>query len=450
MDAHLLFRANINNHAIRNKQQCFRTFLLSKSNNLGLNFGEVAANNNPFFTHLFIDEAAQATEPEILVPISCVVDPHFGGLRKVEIGLVGDPRQLSPHVFASNVSDNLGRSLMERLLRRPVTCIGGGDESLLGPAAQVDSLDNVSDLIRYYASVDGQEQLTVFLTENYRGHPSFLMMPSSFFYYDRLRSAKHQDLDAFSFWCDQLRKVESLSSPLSAESPDLGGVSPMFDMFAQVHKQTTWPVHFRGFRAEEGSDVSVAIENFSGTDSWQNLPEAHVTVEIVSTLIKNGVRPDRIGVMSPFRGQVVAIRKQLREMYYHDVNVGTIENYQAVEQDVIVLSITRSNKNFVAHDVQQRMGIFNRPKQANVAMTRAENLFIVVGNPDTMWDDPIWRQWLRFCYRNGLWYGEQLSEAPQSLSIPFASTLDLTEGADAGYNSVVVSTLEKIYRRHTA
>ena len=49
------------------------------------------------------DEAAQATEPEILCPISCVVDPHLGG-RKVEICLIGDPRQLSPRVFASNVS----------------------------------------------------------------------------------------------------------------------------------------------------------------------------------------------------------------------------------------------------------------------------------------------------------------------------------------------------------
>ena len=34
------------------------------------------------------------------------------------------------------------------------------------------------------------------------------------------------------------------------------------------------------------------------------------------------------------------------------------------------------------------------PKQANVALTRAENLFIVVGNPECMWEDPMWRQWV--------------------------------------------------------
>mmetsp|Transcript_35843 Transcript_35843/g.53426 ORF Transcript_35843/g.53426 Transcript_35843/m.53426 type:complete len:96 (-) Transcript_35843:25-312(-) len=32
---------------------------------------------------------------------------------------------------------------------------------------------------------------------------------------------------------------------------------------------------------------------------------------------------------------------------------------------------------------------------------------VVIGNPDTMWStDIVWKQWLLFCYRNGLWYGE--------------------------------------------
>jgi len=456
MDAHLLFRAQITNRAIRAKQQCFRTFLLSESNPLGLSFGQVTVNADPFFTHLFVDEAAQATEPEILCPISCVVDPHLGG-RKVEICLIGDPRQLSPRVFASNVSDNLGRSFMERLLRRPVTCMGGGEESLLGPAVQHDSLlDNagsLDDLIRYYAQVDGQEQLTIFLTENYRGHPSFLMMPSSFFYFDRLRSAKVPDPPNLAFWVDRLRKVEALTSPVadSIETPGTGVTSPMSDMFAQIHRQTTWPMHFRGVK---GSDSSIALENFSGTDSWQNIVEAGVTVEIISTLIKNGVEPSRIGAMSPFRGQVILIRKLLREKYYHDVNVGTIENYQAVEQDVIVLSLTRASGDFVDHDVEKGMGIFGQPKQLNVAMTRAENLFIVVGNPNVMWQDPCWRQWLRFCCRNGLWYGQGLLQwkKVQSISLKdmrFVSTLDLTKKAEDGKQSpVVVSTLEKIHKIH--
>jgi superfamily I DNA and/or RNA helicase len=182
-----------------------------------LNFGQVTVDQNPFFTHLFIDEAAQATEPEILCPISCVINPS-PPYRKVEIALIGDPRQLSPRVYHKNVADSLGRSFMERLLRRPVTCVGGGEESLLGPMAQPDYLStgSLSDLIRYYANVDGQEQLTIFLTQNYRGHPSFLMMPSAFFYFDRLESARDPNPDTNSYWCNKLRAVEALSRPVHA------------------------------------------------------------------------------------------------------------------------------------------------------------------------------------------------------------------------------------------
>jgi hypothetical protein len=51
------------------------------------------------FTHLFVDKAAQATEPETLIPMSVVVD-YAPGVIKVEITLAGDPRQLSPDIYS--------------------------------------------------------------------------------------------------------------------------------------------------------------------------------------------------------------------------------------------------------------------------------------------------------------------------------------------------------------
>ena len=237
-------------------------------------------------------------------------------------------------------------TVMERLLRRPVSCMGGGEDSLLGPTKQPDYLldgGSLTDLIRYYASVDGQEQLSIFLTQNYRGHPSFLMMPSSFFYFDRLRSAKSPDQETITFWCDKLRKVEALSSPVDVtfdSSTNNGGLDP----FAQIRRQTTWPMHFRGVK---GQDTAATLKHFAGTDSWMNMAEASVVLDIVSALAEDGLDPARIGVMTPFRGQVAQIRNLLREKYLYDVNVGTIENYQAVQQDVIILSLTRANHVFV-------------------------------------------------------------------------------------------------------
>jgi hypothetical protein len=70
---------------------------------------------------------------------------------------------------------------MERLLKRPVKCLGDGEEHMLGPEEIQDTLfdtrtSSVADLIKYYANMDGQELLTVFLCDNYRGHSSFLMV----------------------------------------------------------------------------------------------------------------------------------------------------------------------------------------------------------------------------------------------------------------------------------
>ncbi len=453
MDAHILYRAQITNYAIRTKRFCFVSYLQS-NNPIGLDFGgeKVRYGKEPFFTHLFVDEAAQATEPEVLCPMSVVLDP-VPGEQKVEIALIGDPRQLSPRIYCEKAAlHGLGRSFMERILKRPVECIGRGESHILGPDT-LKSLDgpvsSILDLERYYMNIDGQEQLTVFLTENYRGHPSFLMMPSALFYYDRLKSAKGVGLDSLSYWIDRLRSVESLSKRAEMTFESSSSRVDIMDNYRRVHCQSKWPIHFR---AVKGKDTSVALDTFTGTDSWQNNEEADAAVEIVHAMVQNGVAPIKIGVMSPFRGQVVAIRKRCRAKHYHDVNVGTIENFQGVEQDVIILSLTRSNPSFVESDVKKRMGVFGMPKQANVALTRAENLFIVIGNPEPMWEDQLWRQWLLWVLRNGLWYGEGL-EFWDSISwfkdAHFVNTIEQVDVESNDADAVVVSTIEKVHRVHS-
>ena len=72
------------------------------------------------------------------------------------------------------------------------------------------------------------------------------------------------------------------------------------------------------------------------------------------------------------------LRQQLRAKQLGGVNVGTIEDYQSVEHDVIVLSLTRSSSSFVNVDKDKRVGVFGQPKRSNVALTRAEHLMIVV------------------------------------------------------------------------
>lgn len=386
-DAHILYRIGVTNEQLRVRRGDFARYMDQASH--ACNIGVSMSGLDKFhFTHLFIDEAAQATEPESLIPLSVVVDSE-PGVRKCEIVLVGDPRQLSPSVYSNEATvAGLGRSWMERLLLRPVGALGGGREHMLGqaPASVLD-----------FVQLSFRENLSIFLTRNYRGHPSFLMIPSALFYFDKLQSAV--SMNGCYDWCQKLRWIESLSDPVT---PQNGIQADLIPKDLQTRKQFDWPIHLRGV---QGRDCSVTIQSGFAGNSWQNVEEANTIVDIAVALSKKGVSSASIGVMAPFRAQVVLIRDLMRRKGLGGVNVGLVEDYQAVERDVILLSLTRSSQLLVEHDIQQRMGLFGQPKRCNVALTRAKSLLVVVGDPRTMLQDFVWRQFVLFCLRNGLFYG---------------------------------------------
>jgi len=388
-DAHLLYLAGITNASLRARRNCLQHFihLTVQASHLEMK-GKILGVNETHFTHLFIDEAAQATEPESLIPLSVVIDDSPDTV-KVEIVLAGDPRQLSIDVYSPWALDDLQKSLLERLLRLPVAPLGGGRPHLMGPPTK-DTWANMDELIEYaFDKEDDKEYLSVFLTMSYRGHPSFLMMPSKLFYFDKLRSARLDLWKADDKWCPILRKIEAMSI---MENPG-------------CNKQNAWPIHFR---AVVGRDRSAAVESCWGANSWSNHEEAIEILKITVKLVQEGVTTQSIGIMAAFRAQVVWIRRILREQNLGMVNVGMVEDFQAAEREVIILSLTRSTEEFLLSDFKRRVGIFNQPKRTNVALTRAANLLIVVGNPLIMEKDIIWRDWLLFCRENGLWYGENV------------------------------------------
>lgn len=116
---------------------------------------------------------------------------------------------------------------------------------------------------------------------------------------------------------------------------------------------------------------------------------------------------------------------------------------------MIIFSLTRSNPAFVQHDIKRRMGVLgdSRYKQANVALTRAENLFVMIGNPEVMWDDMLWRQWLLFCFRNGLWFGRGLKEKQMQMMISNeGKEIVSSPYRHMNETSTIVSTIEKVNR----
>ena len=57
------------------------------------------------FTHIFIDEAGHATEPECIIPVADLLDPN--NPRGGQLVLAGDPKQLGP-ILRSPISQKYG------------------------------------------------------------------------------------------------------------------------------------------------------------------------------------------------------------------------------------------------------------------------------------------------------------------------------------------------------
>ena len=99
-----------------------------------------------------------------------------------------------------------------------------------------------------------------------------------------------------------------------------------------------------------------------------NPDEAAVVNECVRSLLRH-ISPEGIGVISPFRAQVGALRRLLEGT---GVTTDTVERFQGGEREVIVISFVRSRgSNFVFDD-----------RRFNVAMTRARRKLVLVAHPD--------------------------------------------------------------------
>ena len=121
--------------------------------------------------------------------------------------------------------------------------------------------------------------------------------------------------------------------------------------------------------------------------SKENSVEAAWVVKILMGLIEEGGLefPD-IGIVTPYAGQVRAIRDMIPESM-QDVEVRTVDGYQGREKDVIIFSSVRSNPD-------GNVGFLSDRRRLNVALTRSRRGLIVVGNPETLRHDDNWRAWI--------------------------------------------------------
>ncbi|MCJ1287571.1 hypothetical protein MMC26_006923 [Xylographa opegraphella] len=319
---------------------------------------------------LLIDEAAQATEPEACVPITVVAPPSNHATSTVIVVMAGDQCQLGPRLFSPSTS--LETSLFERLITRPLYSAH--------PLSR-------RHLARHPSSIPVPTTRPPFATlfQNYRSHRAILAVPSALFYHDTLTARAAPPNPAVASW------------------PRWRG--------------RRWPVLFVANPTPD--------ERAPHAHGWYNEGEVRVACDLAASLAAHGVPQRDICIMSPFRAQVQRLRLALRRAGLRDVSVGPTEAFQGLESRVVILCTTRARARFLPEDRALRAGLVGEPKRLNVALTRAKEGLVVVGDPALLRADECWRVWLAFCARHGLWEGEGMEvEAEKEATPAYVSSLE--------------------------
>ena len=107
--------------------------------------------------------------------------------------------------------------------------------------------------------------------------------------------------------------------------------------------------------------------------SPENPHEATVVVVLVALLHGLGYRSEQITVLSAYVGQLLLIKTALHACALDKVQVSTVDAYQGEENDIVILSLVRSN-------ADGKMGFTSVDNRVCVALSRARLGFYCVCN----------------------------------------------------------------------
>ncbi len=114
-----------------------------------------------------------------------------------------------------------------------------------------------------------------------------------------------------------------------------------------------------------------------------NRLEAKVAVGIANDYLVAGVSEDDIGIISPYADQVKIIQEKT------PVEVKTVDGFQGREKEIIIISTVRSNPH-------GNIGFLSDLRRLNVAITRAKRKLIIIGNKNTLENNPTYFRLIKF------------------------------------------------------
>jgi hypothetical protein len=121
--------------------------------------------------------------------------------------------------------------------------------------------------------------------------------------------------------------------------------------------------------------------------SHSNDHEASFLVALCKYLLKQGYRTSQITVLTMYRGQLLELKNRMRRVDYQGVRVAAVDDFQGEENDIILLSLVRSNSD-------GKIGFLKIENRICVSLSRAKMGLYVIGNLSMLRDkyDTVWPQ----------------------------------------------------------
>ncbi len=237
--------------------------------------------------------------------------------------LAGDHKQLPPTVKCEDIKKELGYTMFERL----INVYGRNPEH------------------------------STMLTEQYRMCPTIMEWASGEMYDGKLQAAS-----------SVLERTLSLTKWAEIKGLDL----PELNMLTS---KDMIMIDTAGTNRREADDSGYSKHN----------PGEVELIHVLVLLLTKIIPAESIGIISPYRSQVELLRRELIEKAKLRVKVSTIDGYQGREEDIIIISMVRSNN-------LCEIGFLGDDRRINVAITRARMQAIIVGDSDTICCRPFLRR----------------------------------------------------------
>ncbi|MCY7421717.1 MAG: C-terminal helicase domain-containing protein, partial [Chitinophagaceae bacterium] len=136
-----------------------------------------------------------------------------------------------------------------------------------------------------------------------------------------------------------------------------------------------------------------------------NAEEANAMLQHLATYLQqmagesDGKISFSIGIISPYRHQVAWLKEQVLshpqlQAFLPNTTVNTIDSFQGQERDIVYISLTRSNADNV-------IGFLSEIRRMNVAMTRARNKLVVIGDSATIAQFPFYADFIEYVEQAG-------------------------------------------------